>query len=328
MNKLVRGACALLALGAVAGFNGALEPPAAEAAMPSVRWIPAHSGNYTRSGSRRINLIVIHTIEGSEAGCISWFQNPRSKVSAHYVVSHAGRITQMVRDMDVAWHARSGNPNSIGIENEGYAGRNNWTQAQLTALANLVRGLCDRYGIPKDRAHIKGHNEIPGNNHSDPGRYFPWTNFINMVRGGSSGGSATPPPPPPSTPQTGTFAIETTASTLNVRSGIMGTILGQVPAGSRFVVRATQSGWHKIDWRGREAWISGDYARRVADDGVTVTASVLNVRSGASTSNGIVGQIRAGQKYVAFQRNGEWVLIQFDQRRAWVHGGYTSAASF
>ena len=331
MSRTIRGACAFLALGALTALTGLGQPSAAEAAFPSVRWIAASSSNYTRrSSARRINLIVIHTIEGSEAGCISWFQNPRARVSAHYVVSYTGRITQMVRDQDVAWHARNaGNTNGIGIENEGYAGRNNWTTAQLDALAGLVRGLCERYGIPKDRAHIKGHSEIPGNDHSDPGRYFPWDRFMQLVRGGSS----TPPPaqqPPAQQPpqSSGAFAIETTASSLNVRNGVMGTILGQVPSGSRFVVRGQQSGWYRIDWRGREAWVSGDFARRVSDDGLTVTAGDLNVRSGASTQNGILGQVHAGQKYVALGQDGDWRLIQFDQRRGWVHSDYTTAARF
>lgn len=328
MRKLI--ASALLGLGVVAGWSGGVEGPSQALAFPSVRWIPASSSNYTVRSSRTINLIVIHTVEGSEAGCISWFQNPRANVSAHYVVSHAGRITQMVRDKDMAWHARSaGNLTGIGIENEGYANRNTWTSAQLSALADLVRGLCDRYGIPKDRAHIKGHKEIPGNDHTDPGPYFPWDRFMQMVRGGSSGsgGGSTPPPPPPPS-NGGEFAVETTASSLNVRSSVMGTILGQVPAGARFVVRGQQSGWFRINWRGREAWVSGQYTKRVGDDGVTVTAGDLNVRTGASTNNTVLGQVHAGQRYVVFGQDGEWRQIQFDQRRAWVHGGYTNPARF
>lgn len=322
MRKLIAGA--LVALGAVAGLGGA--ESTAQAAFPSVRWVPASSSNYTARSSRTINLIVIHTIEGSEQSGINTFQNPRSNVSAHYVVSYAGRITQMVRDKDIAWHARSaGNNTGIGIENEGFSGRNNWTTAQLNALADLVRGLCERYGIPKDRAHIKGHSEIPGNDHGDPGRFFPWDRFMTLVRGGQT---STPPPATTPPPAGSTFAIETTASSLNVRTGVMGTVLGSVPAGSRFVVRAQQSGWYQIDYRGRSAWISGDYARRVSVSGLTVTTSVLNVRGDSSTNGTILGQVHSGERYVVLGQDGDWRLIQFDQRRLWVHGGYTSAASF
>ena len=50
----------------------------AAAPKPPARFIPANAGNYTTRGGRSIDHIVIHTVEGSEAGCISWFQNPRS----------------------------------------------------------------------------------------------------------------------------------------------------------------------------------------------------------------------------------------------------------
>ncbi len=157
--------------------------------MPASRFIPAHASNYRRSGPRRIDRIVIHTIEGSEAGAISWFRNPRANVSAHYIVSHAGRVTRMLNDEDVGWHCRSWNGRAIGIENEGYAHRNTWTDTQLRTLAQLVRALCDRHNIPKDRAHIVGHVEVPGNTHTDPGPYFDWAKFMRLVN---------PPPRPTS----------------------------------------------------------------------------------------------------------------------------------
>ena len=66
---------------------------------PGARWVPANSGNYTvanRPSSHPIRYIVIHVTQGSYAGAISWFQNPNSRVSAHYVLrSSDGEITQM-----------------------------------------------------------------------------------------------------------------------------------------------------------------------------------------------------------------------------------------
>ena len=37
-------------------------------------------------------------------GHSSWFQNPTSKVSAHYVVEQDGSVVQMVSEDDTAWH--------------------------------------------------------------------------------------------------------------------------------------------------------------------------------------------------------------------------------
>ena len=153
-------------------------------AAPPMRFIPASSRNYNARSSRTIDRIVIHTIEGSEAGAISWMQNPVSKVSAHYVVSHAGRVTRMLRDSDIGWHCRSWNYRAIGIENEGYAHRNTWTDTQMERLADLTAHLCRTYGIAADRTHIVGHVEVPGNDHTDPGPYFNWSRFMKFSRKG------------------------------------------------------------------------------------------------------------------------------------------------
>jgi uncharacterized protein YraI len=312
---------------------GGVEPEAAYG-FPAVRQMPAYSGNYTRRSSRSITRIVIHTVEGSEAGCISWFQNPAANVSAHYVVSHAGRVTQMVPDMSVAWHAGNSyyNEHAIGIENEGYAGRNTWTDTQYRVLADLTRGLCDRYGIPKDRSHIVGHVEVPGTTHTDPGRYFDWSRFMGLVRGGGGGGSTQPAPTPAPAPQpapaaNGTVALEVTTDVLNVRTGVMGTIIGQARRGQQFVATASRSGWWRIDFGNGDGWISGDYVRRVSAQAEVVTASSLNVRTQASTSGGIIAQTSTGQRHVKISQSGDWVLVQFDHRRGWIHGDYTSSVS-
>jgi hypothetical protein len=191
----LRGAAA----GLVSNFQtaGATGP----VGMPPTRFIAAYSGNYTRRTGRVVRTVVIHTIEGSEAGCISWMQNPASRVSAHYVLSHAGRVTQMVREEDRAWHAGQINEQAIGIENEGYAGRNNWTDVQYRTLAQLVRSICDRHRIPLDRAHIIGHVEAPGATHTDPGRFFDWARFMTLVRG--AGGTSARPRPSTQTITTG-----------------------------------------------------------------------------------------------------------------------------
>lgn len=300
---------------------------------PQVRQIPAHRGNYSARSSRAIRRVVIHTVEGSESSCINWFQNPSARVSAHYVVSYAGRVTQMVPDMSVAWHATSFNSDSIGIENEGYAGRNGWTTAQYTALAHLVRSLCDRYGIPMTRQAIVGHYQVPGSGKVDPGQYFDWDRFMGLVRSGSA--SPTPSPTPPSAPVTptppvvsspsGRFGVEVTADVLLVRAGPNGTVLGRVQRGDRFVVTQQGSGWLRIDWRGTEGWVSASFVRRVGGPSEVVTASSLNVRASPSTAGTIIGGVGRGQVYYRLGQSGAWVLIQFDERQAWVHGDYTDS---
>ncbi|WP_433414071.1 N-acetylmuramoyl-L-alanine amidase [Microtetraspora malaysiensis] len=178
-------------------LNAAVDPNAAagilSADYPPANWVAASSSNYTassRPSAYAIDRVVIHVTQGSYAGSISWFQNPSAQVSAHYVVkSSNGEITQMVREKDVAWHAGSWsyNTRSIGIEHEGYISEASWfTDAMYRASAALTRAICDKYGIPKDRAHIIGHNEVPGATHTDPGSYWNWTTYMNYVTGGGT----------------------------------------------------------------------------------------------------------------------------------------------
>ncbi|HEY7594393.1 MAG TPA: peptidoglycan recognition family protein [Actinophytocola sp.] len=153
---------------------------------PNAIWTPASPANYSAGRSQAITTVVIHVTEGSYAGTISWFQNPDAQVSAHYVVRSAdGEITHMVADGDTAWHARSGNPYSIGIEHEGFIDDPSWfTDAMYRSSAALTSWLCDTYGIPKDRTGIVGHSEVPGNDHTDPGPNWNWDYYIQLVNGG------------------------------------------------------------------------------------------------------------------------------------------------
>ncbi|MCG5471698.1 N-acetylmuramoyl-L-alanine amidase [Micromonospora sp. LAH09] len=169
-------------------------PHAAAAALPEygpARWISAYGGNYQAGRSSRITTVVVHVTQGSYAGTVSWFQNPSAGVSAHYVVkSSNGEITQMVREGDTAYHARSANPYAVGIEHEGFVDNPAWfTDAMYRSSAALTRYLCDKYGLPKTRAAIRGHNEMPGNDHTDPGPNWNWNYYISLVNaGGGSGG--------------------------------------------------------------------------------------------------------------------------------------------
>ncbi len=160
-------------------------------------WRPADSSNYSnysREASFNINKVIIHIGEGSYSGIISWFQNPSSNVSAHYVVSRNGAVTQMVRHEDVAYHAGNWdyNTTSIGIEHAGYASSSdNWTNAMYKASAKLTAYICKRHNVPIDKQHFVLHRNVPGiPPRSCPGYYFDLDRYIRLVKnyaGGSSG---------------------------------------------------------------------------------------------------------------------------------------------
>jgi N-acetylmuramoyl-L-alanine amidase len=69
-----------------------------------VPYVP--SPNFSSRKGHGIEGIVIHyTAGGSASGTVRWFANPASRVSAHFVLSRSGRVTQMVALEHAAWHA-------------------------------------------------------------------------------------------------------------------------------------------------------------------------------------------------------------------------------
>ncbi|MFJ8155605.1 N-acetylmuramoyl-L-alanine amidase [Streptomyces sp. NPDC094468] len=140
----------------------------------------------------RIDSIVIHDTETSYDTAVSLFQQPGGS-AAHYVMrSSDGAVTQMVPTKDLAFHAGnySTNMHSIGIEHEGYAthGATWYTEAQYEATADLVKYLSARFGIPLDREHIVGHDNVAGPNsslvsgmHWDPGPAWDWNRLMSLV---------------------------------------------------------------------------------------------------------------------------------------------------
>ena len=108
-----------------------------------------------------IDMIVLHcSTAATVEGTIHWFLNRNSRVSAHYVVDKNGDIYQMVRDDCSAWHAKTANSRSIGIEHVAVAA-DRLTDAQSAASAELVCWLAAEYGIPV--ANVVGHKFAPGN---------------------------------------------------------------------------------------------------------------------------------------------------------------------
>ncbi|GKQ39251.1 N-acetylmuramoyl-L-alanine amidase [Streptomyces sp. A012304] len=157
---------------------------------PFAEWEPATPSNRTtanRPATHAVDRVVIHVTQTTYAKTLGIFQNPKKRVSAHYVVrSVDGHVAQCVREADIAWHAGNWEYNirSIGIEHEGWVDRPAYfTDALYERSARLTASVCDRYGIPKDRAHIIGHHEVPGTDHTDPGPNWDWSRYLRLVHG-------------------------------------------------------------------------------------------------------------------------------------------------
>ena len=184
-----------------------------EADYPLAIWDPAPECNW-EPRTKPVSAVVIHYTEGSYAGCISWFKNCDSEVSAHYVIrSVDGQVTQMVREKDKAWHARTANGYTIGIEHEAYG--NIWsffTEAMYQSSADLVRDICSRNAVISGHrtfyrdtldngvclnnglhdlggegacTKIRGHQHYPDQSHTDPGPYWDWNYYYKLINEGT-----------------------------------------------------------------------------------------------------------------------------------------------
>ena len=155
-------------------------------------WVAANSSNYTNQSrtASDITHVTIHVVQGSYSSAINWFQNSSANVSAHYVISKTGEITQMVEEEDRGWHVGNSNGYTVGIEHEGWiADPSSFTDAMYEASADLVRDICARQNIPLDRDHIMGHVEFPNQSHTDPGTHWDWDRYMNLIVGGDPTGS-------------------------------------------------------------------------------------------------------------------------------------------
>ncbi len=181
---------------------------------PNAIWNPASECNFGMR-TNPVSGVVIHYTEGSYAGCISWFKNCDAQVSAHYVIrSSDGQVTQMVREADKAWHARSANAYTIGIEHEAYGDiASYFTEAMYKSSADLVRNICSRYetidghrtfyrdtldsgvllnngvhslGGESACTKIRGHQHYPDQSHTDPGPYWDWNYYYKLINQGTA----------------------------------------------------------------------------------------------------------------------------------------------
>ena len=144
---------------------------------------PSPNVEERRDGCRPDMVVLHYTGMSSAEKAIGWLANPQSKVSCHYVIDEAGRITQMVAECARAWHAGAScwkgasdlNSLSIGIEiqNPGHEhGYPAFPPAQMQAVAALCRDISERWSVRPER--ILAHSDIAPGRKIDPGEKFDW----------------------------------------------------------------------------------------------------------------------------------------------------------
>lgn len=169
------------------------------------------SPNYgARRGCTRPGMILLHYTGMHDAGAAErWLADQASRVSAHYLISEDGAITQMVAEAHRAWHAGASfwagesdiNSASIGIEihNWGHAapdGLPPYPRAQMEAVAALCRDIAARWNVPPQR--VLAHSDVAPGRKRDPGEHFDWEWLA-----GQGVGMWVPPVPPGEQPGLG-----------------------------------------------------------------------------------------------------------------------------
>ncbi|WOE33156.1 MULTISPECIES: 1,6-anhydro-N-acetylmuramyl-L-alanine amidase AmpD [unclassified Acinetobacter] len=175
-----------------------------EGQLSGAQLIPSPNFNQ-RPNDTEIELIVLHNISlpPSQFGGgyiqqffqnqLDWNIHPYFKtiegmqVSAHLLILRTGDVLQFVNFADRAWHAGRSiylgknecNDYSIGIELEG-SDDLDFTMIQYQKLAEVVVVLQEKY--PKIQQHIAGHSDIAPGRKTDPGPFFNWMKFRNLLK--------------------------------------------------------------------------------------------------------------------------------------------------
>jgi hypothetical protein len=277
-------------------------------------WLPAPyqdlgGGDYgnhdlaDRPKTGKIDYIIIHDTEGGWQGTLNLVQDP-TYVSWQYTMrSSDGHTWQHVKADDVAWHAGNWyvNMHSIGIEHEGFAaqGATWYTESLYRNSAKLVRYLAAKNNIPLDRAHIIGHDQIPGTipstvrgMHWDPGPYWDWEHYFDLLGAPIWGKSVFPV-------KAGSIVTIKPGFDDNVQvlTNCTGAGTTCTPQGTNFV-----------------------YLRQAPDDAAPLVKDI-GLRPDGSASTTVVSDIgaraAAGSQYVVAERQGDWVAVWYLGALAW-----------
>lgn len=144
-------------------------------------------------GQNKPTKIIIHHwgADGmSFDGVVSWLCNPKSYVSAHYVIE-AGKAACLVNWNDAAWHAgsRTANTSSIGLEC-----RPEMSDGDFDTVAQVIASIWKGLG---KKVPLYGHKDYA--NTSCPGRYYPKLKQLYALAEKYYNGETPKPQPTPTT---------------------------------------------------------------------------------------------------------------------------------
>lgn len=123
-------------------------------------------------------------------------------------------------------------------------------------------------------------------------------------------------------------ALEVIPADLAVRSGPSASdpVVAQIHAGQAYVHLRQDQDWHLLELGTQQGWVPQSAIAQGQQQTRKVSASTLNVRSGAGTSYRVVGQVTQDTWVAILDSDGDWREIGYEGQRAWVHGAYLQGA--
>ena len=118
--------------------------------------------------------------------------------------------------------------------------------------------------------------------------------------------------------------VSTASGRLNIRAtpSTGGTVVGSLSSGSYVTLISKSGSWWKVEYgNGKYGYCHADYIRSVSSTAASVTATSLNVRSGASTSHSITGYLYKGSTALILSTTNGWSRILYHGTKL----GYVSA---
>lgn len=153
-------------------------------------------GDIETHGNHTPVRIVVHTTECGdlpgvreiEAVLAYWERQDRG-LGAHILIDADGNSAKAADFHKITWAVKGANTGSIHFELIGFARflpQVWWLRLrQLNKLAKWIAFLNLEYGIPIERSVVSGvagHREFPGNDHTDPGKWFPMLYVLRKAR--------------------------------------------------------------------------------------------------------------------------------------------------
>ncbi|MVO76158.1 SH3 domain-containing protein [Paeniclostridium sordellii] len=158
------------------------------------------------------------------------------------------------------------------------------------------------------------------------------------LKDSNEGGNSKPNENPKPSPNVGTKIKVVAATSLNVRSGPSTShgIIGSLKNNEKVEVISESNGWSKIKYNGKEGYVSSTYLKDSNEGGTSkpdekpnvgtkikvVAATSLNVRSGPSTSHGIIGSLKNNEKVEVISESNGWSKIKYNGKEGYVSSTY------